>query len=239
MKYDNPAGRLLEILVKVKNHKKDESARAVWQSVLKLPTADLNPLLTAKLATIMLLPFQTLEMLAEEHPELTDPPPSWAMKVSQAFQVHNVHGAIDSFSSNINTDIIAEVKTIAVLLNKGSNRKTITVEELKKISEVINSTLQDVISSEQIDDGVRKYLVRSLRNILTAIEEYHLTGATPILEAVEKTVGHAMVDAKYKSFLKDSELGNRVLDALQAASCVVTIAVGLPALAQSAKNFIN
>lgn len=237
MKYDNPAGRLLEILTAVSKYDKTTDARTVWTEVFSLPRNELSPLLTARLAQAMLLPYEAVSLLAEEHPEL--PTPSWALKVCAAFQVHNVHGAIDSFKSSINAETLANLQTSAVLLDKGSKRKTLSQSELAEMKEAIALVLQDVLEATEIPDDLRVYLGRALRKIITAIEEYELTGATPILEAIEQAVGHAMVDPVYKSFLTDADLGKRVFEALQAAAGIVTVATGMPLLMQAAQQFLK
>ena len=84
--------------------------------------------------------------------------------------------------------------------------------------------------SSDIDIEVKKYLIRYIRKILTGIDDYFLTGALPILEAVETAVGHANIDKKYKTFLTDTEFGKKILDTLAATANVVTVAVGLPQL---------
>lgn len=239
MKYDNPAGRLLEVLSMVKTYDKSVHAREVWTSIFNLPKNELTPLLTAKLAKTMMLPQEAVDMLEEEHPELASPPPSWAVQVSSAFQVHNVHGSIESFSTSISSETLTNIRTIAVLLNKGSKRKLLTVAELIEMQTAIEAVLTEVLESTQLNAELRIYLVRALRKVVTAIQEYRLTGATPILESIEQAVGHAMVDPEYKSFLSDSELGKRVFESLQAASSIVTVAVGMPMLTQAVHQFLR
>lgn len=238
MRYDNPAGRLLEVLIKVRKFEKTIQAREVWTTVFDLPKNDLTPLLTATLGKTMLLPHEAVSMLAEEHPELASPPPNWVLQVSAAFQAHNVHSTIDSFSQHISDDTLANVRTTAVLLDKGSKRKILSDTELTNMREQINAVLMEVLASD-IEDGLRIYVARALRKILAAIDEYKLGGALPILESVEQAVGHAMVDPSYKSFLTDAELGKRVFDALQAAGGIVTVAAGMPLLMQAAQQFLK
>ncbi|MBI1625177.1 hypothetical protein [Comamonas suwonensis] len=240
MKYDNPAGRLLEILLKVQAYPKNASARDVWREVFELPASEtLSPLMTAKLGTTMLLVQQAIDLLREDHPELADPHPGWAVQVSHAFQAHNVHSHIETFSANISTDLVANVRTAAVLLDKGSKRKTLSVEKLAEMREAIDVVLKDVLESDEMDAGLRNYVVRALRKILTAIDEYKLTGATPILESIEQAVGHVMVDPEYKNFLANAPLGQRVFNALQAAGSIVTVATGMPALTHTAQLFLR
>lgn len=233
MQYDNPAGRLLEILIAVKQHAKTTEAREVWRKVFGLPGKELGPALSAKLGKAMLLSQQALDLLSEDHPELVDPTPSWALQVSSAFQAHNVHGTIDTFSNNISSDTIANVRTAAVLLQKGSNRKVLELEELKLVRDDLEVLLQEVLASSQPPE-IKVFLCRSLRKIIGAIDEYQLTGAAPIFDGIEQAFGHAGVDAAYRSFLTDTELGARVLSALSAAGNLMTVAVGMPQLAHFA-----
>jgi len=233
MQYDNPAGRLLEILISVKQHPRTTEAREVWRKVFGLPGSEMGPALSAKLGKAMLLSQQALDLLAEEHPELVDPPPTWAQQVSSAFQTHNVHGAIESFANNISNDTIANVRTAAVLLQKGSTRKVLTLEELRVVRDDLDALLQEVLAGSQPPE-IRLYICRSLRKIIAAIDEYQLTGAAPIFEGIEQAFGHAGVDPAYRSFLTDTELGARVLSALSAAGNLMTVAVGMPQLAHFA-----
>lgn len=239
MRYDNPAGRLLEVLTKVTNYGKTTQAQTIWSEVFSLPNNELSPLLTAMLAKTMLLVNESIEMLKEEHPELASPPPSWTIQVTHAFQTHNVHGTIENFKNYISAETLANIRTSAVLLQKGTKRKILAETELSEMKSATQAVLQEVLDAVDIDDDLRVYLARALRKIISSIEEYELTGATPILESIEQTIGHAMFDDRYKSFLKDSALGQRVLDALQAASCTVTVAVGLPALAQFSQQLLK
>lgn len=238
MKYDNPAGRLLEVLTRVRQFEKTTQAREVWTTVFDLPVNDLTPLLTATLGKAMLLPYEAVSMLAEEHPELAVPPPTWVLQVSAAFQAHNVHSTIESFSQHMSDETLVNVRTTAVLLDKGSKRRILSSNELSDMREQINAVLTEVLESE-IEDSLRTYVARALRKILIAIDEYKLGGALPILESVEQAVGHAMVDPTYKSFLTDAELGKRVFDALQAAGGIVTVAAGMPLLMQAAQHFLK
>src|SRR3989344_3308516 len=109
MQYDNPAGRLLEILISVKQHPRTTEAREVWRKVFGLPGSEMGPALSAKLGKAMLLSQQALDLLAEEHPELVDPPPTWARQVGGPSQTTNVHGEMEIFANNFSKDTMPNV----------------------------------------------------------------------------------------------------------------------------------
>lgn len=231
MQYDNPAGRLLEILQTLKAFEKGTDSRVAWRHVFGIPKTDVvDSVLGGKIATVMLLPSQAVAMLVEEHPELADPLPSWVGQVTSAFMAHNMHGQLNTFVDNISADTLTNIRITAALIDKGSKRKILTSEERDSLRLNFSTILDEVLNSKE-PDQVKTYVVRALRKIIVAIEEYELTGAMPIQDAIEQTVGHAVADDAYKNFLMDTELGQRVLNSLSAASSIVTVAVGLPVLA--------
>lgn len=238
MEYDNPAGRLHSILVSLLAYPQTTAARDAWGGVFNLPKGELGPLLAEKVARTMLLPHEAVLMLKEEHPELAETYPSWVGQVVGGFLTHNLHGDMDGLKKNISSETLANLRITAALLHKGSGRKMVSPDDLNGIRATISELLSEVLESG-IDERVKAYLVRSLRKMLTALEEYKLTGATEVLEVVERTVGHAMVDPEYRNFLLDSDLGKKVLDTLGAASNLMTVAVGLPQLTMAFQMLLS
>ena len=130
------------------------------------------------------------------------------------------------------------LKMASSLLQAKANTKLIAETDLVSIRERLDAILVEVLSSGQPEE-VRRYLARNLRKIIGSIDEYILTGALPLLDAVETALGHAAVDKQYKSFLIDTELGQRLLDTLGSMANVVTVAVGLPQLTQAIALLAN
>jgi hypothetical protein len=146
--------------------------------------------------------------------------------------VQNMHGEWQSFISNIDTYTLTYLKMTSSMLQAKVNAKLLTGTDLVSIRGKLDAILVEVLASD-LPDEVKKYLVRNLQKIVGSIDEYKLTGALPLLDAVETTFGHAAVDKQYHPFLTDTELGKRLLDTLGALANVVTVAVGLPRLTQA------
>jgi hypothetical protein len=115
------------------------------------------------------------------------------------------------------------------LLDMKEKTKILSESELIDIHKRISDLLEDIINMS-LDDDVKKYIVRYLRKMLVAIEEYNISGSTPILEALENTLGHAFVDEKYKMAIKETALGTKLISALNVVASIVTVATGLPQL---------
>ncbi|WP_312409618.1 hypothetical protein [Comamonas sp.] len=232
MQYDNPAGRLHAILTELIAFPDQSQARDAWGKVFRLPKGELGHVLAEKVARTMLLPYEAVAMLNDDHPELHDVSPSWVSRVVSGLISHNVHGTMETLKRHVTPDVLVDLRMTAAMLQKGSRRKLLSEDNLEQIRVKVSDLLAEVLNSD-IDEQVKVYLVRSLRKILIAVEEYQLTGATALLENVEQMLGHAGVDAEYKSFLVDTELGKKVLDTLGVAGNLMTVAVGLPQLAMS------
>lgn len=236
MNYDNPAARLLSLLEKGKTTPPTTNCRAVWEELLEAKSD--SPLLMARLGKVMELPRLAIVALQEEFPQQGDTWSHWEAQVNTAFMVQNMHANWDSFINNIDAHTLTYLKMASSLLQAKANTKLIADTDLVSIRERLDAILVEVLSSD-LPIEVRRYLARNLRKIIGSIDEYRLTGALPLLDAVETTLGHAAVDKQYKSFLIDTELGKRLLDTLGSMANVVTVAVGLPQLTQAIALLAN
>lgn len=238
MNYDNPATRLLTILEKGRQEAGSTNCRQVWQKLLGVAKND-SSLLMSRLGKTMELPDQIVKALREEFPNQAELETHWTEQVNAAFMVQNLHGAWDSFMNNIDANSMVMLRFASHLLQGRSNLKALSTEELQNMQATIEGLLSEIRASEALDVDLKKYLIRSLQRILLAISEYALTGALPVLDAIDSTFGHAAVDVQYRNFLTDSELGKRLLDSLSAMANSVTVAVGLPQLTQTIQLLTN
>ncbi len=236
MNYDNPAARLLSILERGKTKTSTSKCRVVWEELLEV-TGD-SPLLMARLGKVMELSRLTITSLQEEFPGQGNMWTHWESQVNAAFMVQNMHANWDSFINNIDDHTITYLRMASSLLQAKANTKLIADADLASVREALNEILVEVLVTD-LPDEVKKYVVRNLRKILDSIDEYKLTGALPLLDAVETILGHAAVDKQYKTFLTDTCLGKRLLDTLASMANVVTIAVGLPQLTQAIALLAN
>ena len=236
MNYDNPAARLLSILERGKTKAPETNCRAVWEELLE--AKDDSPLLMARLGKVMELPRLAITSLKEEFPQQGDMWSHWESQVNAAFMVQNMHANWDSFINHVDAHTLTYLRMASSLLQAKANTKLIADADLVTVRETLSAILVEVLASD-LPDEVKKYVVRNLRKIVDSIDEYKLTGALPLLDAVETTLGHAAVDKQYKTFLTSTELGKRLLDTLASMANVVTVAVGLPQLTQAIALLTN
>jgi hypothetical protein len=226
MNYDNPAARLLSILEQGKTFKKTDPCRAVWEQILE-PNGD-ESLLMSRIGKVMELPRQTVELVKQTDPD-EDSWPHWASQVNAAFMVQNMHGHWETFIGNIDSHSISYLRLTSKLLARVTNAKIINSDRLREIKTEFQSILDELLASDQ-PDVIKTYLARSLRQIITAIEEYRLTGALPLLDAVDMTTGHIVRSGSLYSAFTSTALGGRLVEQLNAMAAVVTVATGIPQL---------
>ncbi|HUW28950.1 MAG TPA: hypothetical protein VMV97_10100 [Sulfuriferula sp.] len=230
MNYDNPAARLLSLIEEGQKKNQSTNCRAVWQELLEVD--DNNPLLMSRLGKAMELPELIIKALVEEYPQQGNTWSHWEGQVNAAFMSQNLNATWASFSSLIDQHTVTYLRLASDLLQAKSNTKLIADDELLGTRAELDAVYKEVLGSNLADE-VKKYLIRNLRKLILSIDEYKLTGALPLLDAIETTIGHAHLDKEYQHFLRDTALGKRLLDTLGAMANIVTVAIGIPQLSQA------
>lgn len=161
-----------------------------------------------------------------------------AARLYYAFDQQDLSGQWESFSKQIDTHTLNYLAIVAELLQTRSRTSLLDAANLSSVREQLDSALIDVIESNY-DSEIKSYLSHSIRRIITAIDEYHITGVYPIADAIESTVGHTVLDSEFKEFMVSSDLGNRIFEILVALASCITIAVGAPQLPETIRFFLG
>lgn len=237
MHTDNPAGRLLYILKEGKKLSQQSTGKNAWANLLDVDEKNLS-LLMSRLGKVMELPDQIIQQVKEHYPNQGETHKHWSAKVNTAFTTQNLNGSWTEFTKHIDSHTIDYLSMSVDLLDMKTNTKIISDEQLSKTHESINNILFEILESD-INEDFKKYIVHYLRKILTSIEEYKISGAVPIIESIESTLGHAFIDQNYRSSLQESELGQKIVTILSTAAAVMTVAVGLPQLPETFQFLLN
>ena len=230
MDYDNPAARLLSILQEGKRIPSGTPCRQAWSQILQ--TGNDAPLLMSRLGKVMELPQETIQAMKDTFPHREGIWAHWNGQINAAFSKQNLLSDWNSFIGSIDSHTMTYLQMSADLLEERSTTKTITDEKISDLRATLEQLYEETMEAV-IDEDIKKYLVRHLRKLIVSIDEYRITGALPVLESVETTLGHAYLAPGYKNFLTDTELGKKLLDTLGSMANVVTVAVGIPQLTQT------
>lgn len=235
MQQDNPASRLLKILEAGRRLDKQRNCRECWEELLDA-RGD-TALLMSRLGRVMELPRLTISALIASYPNQGETWKHWEAQVSAAFMVQNMHAEWKSFSANIDLHSITYLKMAADLLNAKQQSRLLEQAELSAIRDHVQAALNEVLDAD-LPNALKVQLSRCIKRIIDALDDYQLTGGIAVLEAAEASLGHASLDSEYRSFLQNTALGQRVLNAISAAANIVTVSVGIPQLSVVATQML-
>jgi hypothetical protein len=236
MEYDNPAARLLALLQKCKQQSPGTSCKLAWEAVLEVRGNE--PLLMSRLGKAMELPQTAIDALKESFPNRQENWKHWRAQVSAGFLNQNLSANWATFVNHIDDHTINYLQLSADLLASKATTKILERGQLDELKKQMVDLYNEILDST-INVDVKKYLIRAIRRLIISIDEYQLTGALPILEAVETMVGHAHIDTEYRNFLKTTDLGSKLLLTLGTMADAITVAVGIPQLTSTIQLLAN
>lgn len=232
MQGDNAAARLFSLLQEGRRISGATLCRNAWFQLLDTPVGD-SLLLMSRLGKVMELPCLIQKDVQEFFPDYSGVSDHWHAQLSHAFSNQNFDHAWSTFINNVDDNTLHAIQTFAMLLGAKLHHKNLDAASISDFRDKISELYSAVLNSTELSEEVKKQLLRHLRLILTGLDEYKITGTLQVFEELEKFVGHMYFDEKYKTEVKSSETGRRVLDLLSAIANSITIAVGLPQLSSS------
>lgn len=230
MDLTNPAYRLLSILEAGKKISHDRPCRSTWAALLK--TNETSSELLVRIGKTMELPSLIIAELQDSHPEESDSWSHWSTQVQNAFMSQQLNSNWGSFISRIDDHSYRYLRVHGKLIQVNSKTKPLDNSVLTEARSKLNDCLTQLLESD-IDKEVKSYLARNIRKIITAIDEYSITGTTGIFDSLEIIMGHQVFDKKYSDVLKKTDIGQSITSIVGTVANAMAIATGLPQLGQS------
>ncbi|MGL4766824.1 MAG: hypothetical protein ACRCV6_01880 [Formosimonas sp.] len=224
---DNPASRLLLILEEGKKKNVHQACLTVWQELLHTE-GDLS-LTLSRLGKCMNLPEQIIQTLLDLYPNHSNVWSHWESKITNAFEGQAINGQWNSFIQHIDANSLIMLKMTETIIESKLKTKFIDLENISDIRASLDNLLNEVVDSD-VSDGLKIFIVRKIRELITCIDEYKLTGLMPVLDAVDSAIGHAVTNSEYNEFLKKQPLGEKLKTILGDITNVVTTASGIASI---------
>ena len=229
MATDNAASRLHELLTRAKAIDPNTPSVHAWEQLLQ--ARNNQALLLSRLGKVISLPQKISATLSNS----VDTAPGVIGHISSqffaAFSAHKFGEKWEVFSARIDNHMMNYLVLASTLLETQIKTNKLQESETEGLRKSFMELLDEVRASD-LPPRLKSYVVLQLHDLISSLDDYFITGAEPILERIEATIGHAYIDPEYKGFLKDHELGKSLLDCLGAAANLVTVAVGIPQLTQ-------
>lgn len=235
---DNPAARLLAILVEGNRLSKNTPTKICWKKILKVPdSSDNESVLMYKLGQAMMLPNDIQQLVEQYYPQQTNAIKHSISCTKTAFLSQNLNGTWDSFIRHIDSHTIANLEMIIALLDHKLQTKLINFSDLEAIREQVQNLYIDILNDHDLTEEFKNFIAHYLKKILAAIDDYFISGAIPILDALAATLGHAVLDPSFKEQLVNSKMGEKITQTIANLANIVTVATAATgAIAYLAQN---
>lgn len=237
MLYDNPAARLKAILDAGLNADKNQQCFIIWCNIFNISTNDFGEMF-CRIGKVMELPREIISLLKIYYPHQIESSTFWRSQIESAFINQHIGGKWESFINQINQHCTAQLGLIAEILQNKLNSELTPDEKIADLIDKINILISEIEKSE-LEKNLKIYLIRELSALLQMLREYKIAGNEPVLKQVDAMIIHARRNESYLAFLKDHEIGQRVLDNLNAIAATLTIYLGTPQLPQTASILLQ
>lgn len=190
MSLNNPAGRLLALLEEAGTPPKDSDRTPVrdrWAKVLGVDRNDRTALL-ARFGEVMALPSE-VRAAVEAVPDIT---PGVYLKnlskVEQTFGQVNLEAQWCQFARALDSNVMDGLEVCDELLGRRCPETTLPDDERERIHSQVRELFEEV-RAEETDPNLREFLLRHLKAMDDALQEYKISGTPPVVQAAEAILG--------------------------------------------------
>lgn len=208
MEKDNPARRLLLILKKIKTIPANENTKRAWFQLLNIENKNDEAMLFNQLGKLMTVPNIVLEDVKKYHPNHEEICKKSMLTISNALYNQNLSGQWHSFIQFIKEDTIDYLALLSTLLDYEYKMDLIEENKLCDIRKTVDNLIQEV-SNSSLELEFKIIIMKYLKKIIDSIDEYSIMGVEPIIEALEITAGHAILNKEFGQKLDESKLSEK------------------------------
>lgn len=229
LKIDNPAQRLLDLLEQGKKYQKTDNCRKVWQQILEVEGLEEQYLLT-RLAHAMALSGRIIQVREDNFSTLRGKSNYWKSHIDQAFVSQTLNSDWGTFWNSIDDRTLTELGMLSDLFETRGAHAGIAADEIDALLERITQ-LRSEIRESGLSATMKTLLLKQLSQIQEALESYSISGVEPVMDAVQSTLGLAVLHPEYRNEISKgtgSQFGERISALLTDTASVVTIAGAMP-----------
>lgn len=180
----------------------------------------------------MALPGRIIQVRENNFSTLRGKSNHWKSHVDKAFFAQSLNGSWSSFLDNIDDRTLTELGMLSDLFETRGAHAGIAADEIAALLERITQLRSDIRESG-LSAMMRTLLLKQLSQIQEALETYDISGVEPVMDAVQSTLGLAVLHPEYRNEISkgvDSQFGEKISELLSDVANVVTVAGALPAL---------
>ena len=233
---DNSASRLLFILEKCKEADKKLSCAQAWSQVLNVSD---DAELMGAIGDFMKLAEQAGKEIMADHPDELDSVRYWQRRILLGFKSAALSVTWDNFSNHIDSVSIFSLRSQSKILNSSSNKKKIEIEEISKIIEIFQSSLE-LCSDLKISTKARKAICSRIEQIISLLNRYQYVGQDAVLDATKLLVADiSLLPKEEKEEVFNSSTYSKLKEAAENLANATTIIFENPMITAAGTSLLN
>lgn len=229
LKIDNPAQRLLNLLEQGNGYQRTDNCRRIWQKILQVEGLEEHYLLT-RLSHAMELPGRIIQVRENNFSTLRGKSNHWKACIDKAFISQTLNDGWHTFKDHIDDRTMSELGMLSDLFETRGAHAGIETEDIGSLLERITE-LRNEIRVSRLSHAMKTLLLKQLSQIQEALESYSISGVEPVMDAVQSTLGLAVLHPEYRKEISKgtgSQFGEKISALLTDTASVVTIAGAMP-----------
>lgn len=235
LKIDNPALRLLDILEKGQGYNRTDNCRKVWMEILQ---AENERTLLVRLAQVMELPARISQVMNDNFPESRWSSSHLEECIEKAFISQRLSDGWNTFKDYIDDQALSELGLLSMTFETRGVHSGIAPDKLDALLKRI-SELRGDIRNSALPAAMKTLLLKQLAQLHDALESYSISGVEPVMDAVQSTLGLAVLHPEYRNEISKgtgSHFGEKISTLLTDTASVVTIAGAMPMISGAVKT---
>ncbi|MEN9503434.1 MAG: hypothetical protein RI964_2719 [Pseudomonadota bacterium] len=225
---DNPAARLLAILIEGKKISPQTNCHAAWETLLNIEANQQDEsLFLNRLSKVATLPNEIVGELKRLDGTDNEIYKYWLNCVNQAFSQQDLHNQWDSFIQHIDKHTISYLKMSSQLLAAHTTIKHLDNEKLNEIKDQIQKII-NIVKATELSMATQAYLLNHLNKMLDIAQEYKLIGCKPMMEHIDAMFGHVATNQYFREEIKNTELGDNLWKTLTSIGLLISMPMEMP-----------
>jgi len=237
MEIKTSAGRLLNIIQEAKKIQQNTKCIDAWAKILNTSPND-KPLLFKRLGSVMALPSQIKEVvLNTEGISDTKPYLNWLSPINNAFTHQNLSAQWETFIKYIDQHTINYLSMTTDMLNLQKPEPTLKDDQLTELKTNFID-IEKEINESDLDIDLKNFMLKRIKDILNALDEYKFNGIEPISDAINITIGQIVINNDIANKSKENSIAKKFWELIVDASVIVTLATGVPQIENNVQNLL-
>lgn len=156
----------------------------------------------------------------------------WKDQVENAFYNQEITGSWHTFISKISAQTISELNLLSMVFETRGAHSNIEATEVESLLAKVTELRLEIRNSE-ISIDIKTMLLRQIAQLQEALETYSILGVEPIMDAIQSTLGLAVINKEYREEIcagQQSKFGEKISTILNEVANVITVTGALTAL---------